>query len=351
MVTTNRNPYREFAEGRAGKLWEDVDKHFDAKGELNAYDQKDAGIQVGNVLDKAASARSNIIRESVLSADVRKRVLQAAATDPDKGMKVIAQTMGEVVYKIVDYAGWSRKVLDYQAIAQGDIFRIPKDIDVLGWVVAGDGQTIVSQLRTRYVFPGEWKNTAFVEIDILDVMQANWDIFDRGVDRAAQQIMRGEDRRAVQLLMRASRTVNDVVTYATLNLGVFEDIRYQVEKWRLTCDKFVISRHELVDIVKTMSTQVDFVTQRELILAGYVGNVLNGQIITSAGIGVEEVVPPGVVFAITEGRFLGRLGERLALQSEPYNTLVRGELKKGVAQYEIIGQGIANSRAIAMGTK
>lgn len=347
----NRNPYREFADGRSGKLWEEVNTQFNDKGELNAWDKKDAGTRIASVLDRASTARSNVIRESVLSNDVRKRVLQAAATDTDKGMKIIAQTMGEVVYKIVDYAGWARKVLDYQTIAQGDIFRIPKDINVLGWVVAGDGQTLVSQLRTKYVFPGEWKNTAFVEIDILDVMQANWDIFDRGVDRAAQQIMRGEDVRAVQLLMRAARTVNDVVTYGTLNLGVFEDVRYQIERWRLTCDKFIISRHELVDVVKTMSTQVDFVTQRELILAGYIGNLLNAQIITSAGIGVEEVVPNGIVFATTEGRYLGRLGERLALQSEPYNTLVRGELKKGVAQYEIIGQGIANSRAVAMGTK
>lgn len=348
---SQRNPYSDFAEGKTGKVWEEVNSNFNEKGELNAYDNKEAGTRIASVLEKAGSLKTNMVRESILSNDVRKRVLQAAATDPERGMKIIAQTMGEVVYKIVDYAGWARKILDYQPISQGDIFRIPKDIDVLGWVVAGDGQTLVSQLKTRYVFPGEWKNTAFVEIDILDVMQANWDIFDRGVDRAAQQIMRGEDVRAVALLQRAARTVNDVVTYATLNLGVFEDVRYQVEKWRLTCDKFIISRHELTDVIKTMSGQVDFVTQRELILAGYIGNILNAQIITSAGVGVEEVVPAGNIFAVTEGRYLGRLGERLALQSEPYNTLVRGELKKGVAQYEIIGQGIANSRAVAMGQK
>lgn len=347
----NRNPYREFEEGRTGRLWEETDKEFNGKGELNAWDNKDAGRRIAGILNSVSANRTEVIRRAIVGDDVKKKVLAAAVKDPGEGMKIIAQVLGDVVYKIVDYAGWARKVLDVQTINQGDVFRIPKDIDVLGWVVAADGQTLVSQLRTKYVFPGEFKNTAFVEIDVMDVMQANWDIFDRGVDRAAQQIMRGEDVRAVALLTKAARTVNDVVTYATLGLGVFEDIRYQVERWRLTVDKFIISRHELSDIVKTMSQAVDFVTQRELILAGYIGSILNAQIVTSAGIGVEEVVPPGVVFAVTEGKYLGRLGERLALQSEEYNALVRGELKKGIAQYEIIGLGVGNSRAVAMGTK
>jgi len=348
-----KNPYREYKSGRTGKLWEEdpFEKDFDRNGELNAWDNKDAGNRISDILRRASSQKTEVIRKSLVGEDVRRRVLTAAAKDPQEGMKVIAQTLGEVVYKIVDYAGWTRKVLDVVTLNQGEIFRIPKDVDVLGWVVAGDGQTIVSQLRSKYVFPGEFKNTAFVEIDILDIVQANWDIFDRGVDRAAQQIMRGEDVRAQQLLDRVGRTVNDVVTYATLNLNVFEDVRFQVERHRLTCDKFIISRSELSDIVKTMSTEVDFVTQRELILAGYIGNVLNCQIITSAGIGVEEVVPPGRIYAVTEGKYLGRLGERLSLQSEEYNTLVRNEIKKGVAQYEIIGLGNGNSKAVAIGSK
>jgi hypothetical protein len=266
-------------------------------------------------------------------------------------LKIIGAAMNEAVYKIVDYASWGRKILDVQTVAQGDQFRIPKDVDVIGWIVAGDGQVYPSQLYTKYIFPGMFKNVAFVEIDIMDVLAANWDIFDRGIDRAAQQIMRGEDVRVRQLLTASAQTVNDIVTYATLNLGVFEDVRYQIERWRLTADKFIISRHELSDIVKTMSQQVDFVTQRELILAGYIGTVLNMQIITSAGIGVEEVVPAGNVFATTEGKYLGRLGEWQSLQTEEYNTLVKQELKKGVAQSEVIAMGIGNSRAVAMGTK
>jgi len=346
-----RNPYKEYAEKKTGKIWEELDKDFDRKGELNAWDKKDAGTKIASILDKVAGTRPQLIKEKALDDSTKRRILASISANPEKGMSVVAQVMGDAVYKIVDYAGWARKIFNVKTIAQGDVFRVPKDVDVAGWVVAGDGQTLVSQVRTKYVFPGEFKITAFTEIDIQDVVQANWDIFARGIDRSAQQIMRNEDVRAVALLTNASRTVNDTVTYATLSLGVFEDIRYQVERWRLTVDKFIISRSELSDIVKTMSGQVDFVTQRELILAGYIGNILNAQIITSAGIGVEEVVPAGVVFAVTEGNYLGQLGERLALVSEEYSAVVRNELKRGVAQYEIIGIGIGNSRAVAMGTK
>ena len=359
-----RNPYRELLDGKTGgqQLWsplagspvepaEDMFAgDFDAKGQLNAQDQKDAGVRIANVLARASMNKDRGVK-SFLSKEARTNILASAAGEPMKALTIVADTMGDVVYKIVDYASWGRKVFDFQTVQPGEIFRIPKDIDVLGWVVAVDGQAIVSQLKTRYVFPGEFKNTAIVEIDILDLLQANWDVFDRGVNRASQQVMRGEDVRAVKLLGKAARTVNDVILFGTLNLSAFEDIRFEVEQHRLTVDKFIISRAELSDIVKTMSNQVDFVTQREFILAGFIGNILNAQIITSAGIGVEEVLTPGTVFAVTEGRFLGRLGERQALVSEAFNTLVRAEMKKGVAQYEVIGIGIANSRAVAMGTK
>lgn len=352
-----RNPYRELQGGASAgvwthDVWEEAFKgDFDKSGQLNAQDQKDAGYKISNVLAKAASMRNNPMRVATVTDQVKRNILAAVHGDSERGMKVVAQTMGEAVYKIVDYAGWTRKVLGYQELKQGDQFRIPKDVDVVGWVVGQDGQSIVSQLRTKYSFPGTFKNTAFTEIDIIDIMEANWDILDRGIDRSAQQIMRNEDVKTYQLLNTSAATVNDTVGFATLNLSAFEDVRFQVERWRLNADKFLINRAEVSDIVKTMSGDVDFVTQRELILAGFIGNVLNCQIITSAGIGVEEVVPAGTIFAVTEGMYLGRIGERLAIQSETYNQLVNKELKKGVAQYEIIGLGIGNSRGVAKGTK
>ncbi len=350
------NPYKEMG-GRsalrikAEKANEDINKHFNGKNELNAWDKKDAGQQILDVLDKTRKGGIELFADRFVTDDVKTKILAEVAKDPVNGFPVIGQVLQEPIYNIVEYAGWIRKCLRGKTVAQGTEFKIGKDVDVAGWIVAGDGQTIVSQTKTRYIYPGRFKNTAFVEVDIEDIVAGNFDIFDRSVVKAAWEIMRQEDVRGVALLTAAAVTENELTSFGTLNLDVFEDIRFQVERWRLTVDKFIINRSDLRDVIKTMSTQVDFITQRELIVAGYIGNVLNSQVITSAGIGQQEVLPPGTVFAMTEGKYLGEIGEMLPVQSEPYSTLVRGEVKKGHAYYEIIGEGVANHRAIAMGQK
>ena len=96
---------------------------------------------------------------------------------------------------------------------------------------------------------------------------------------------------------------------------------------------------------------VDPVTERELILMGYVGTVLASQIITSAGTGVQEVVAPGNVYALTEGSFIGEMGIRLDLISEPYTKYNMQETKKGFCFLEIIDQSIVNPRAISKGIR
>src|SRR5690606_10080867 len=143
-----------------------------------------------------------------------------------------------------------------------------------------------SRVYGKYVTPSEFKITSFPTVDIEDIYQMNYDVLDRAQDTARQEIELEEDKRGLALIDRAARTVNAETIFSTLNIAALEDIRYQVERHRLVVDKFLINRAEVSDIVK-MATgsagagagHVDPVTERELILAGYVGNVLNAQII------------------------------------------------------------------------
>jgi len=327
---------------------------FDASGEINAYDKKDALQQVAhllnNVLAKDKVARFRV--EPNMSPEDRRDILAGALQDPTgEGHRILGAELLQPVKEVIDYEGWARKILDVRPLAQGELFRIAKDVDVVAWVVGQDGAGIESRVRGRYIFPPEFKVVSFPSIDIADIYQMNFDVLDRAQDRARQDIERKEDRALIAALDAASTTVNTVTNFVTLGLTVFEDIRYQVERHRLVCDKFIINRQEVSDIVKTMSAAVDPVTERELILAGYIGTVLNCQIITSAGTGILEVLPPGTVFACTDGAYLGQMGERVALFSEPFNRYAQGEMARGWAFCEIIGQGIANPKAIAKGTK
>jgi hypothetical protein len=285
-------------------------------------------------------------------AEDRRKVLASAMTDPSgEGFAIVGQELLLPIKDIIDYEGWARKVYRVRPLAQGELFRIAKDVRSTAWVVGQDGQSIESRLHGRFIQPSEFKVTAFPTVDIEDIYQMNYDVLDRAQDTARQEIELEEDKRGLGLLDRAAVTVNAETIFATLGISAFEDVRYQVERHRLMVEKFLINRAELSDVVKTMSTAVDPVTERELILAGYIGNILNAQIITAAGTGVEEVVPAGTFYATTGSEYLGEMGVRVELFSEPFNMFSQRRLVKGWAFGEIVGFGIPNARAVAKGHK
>lgn len=324
---------------------------FNASGQLNANDKQDALQQIAYLLQNVSkTAASKEAFQPKMAAEERRKVLAAAMQDPE-GFAILGQELLLPIKDIVDYEGWARKVYRVRPLAQGELFRIAKDVRSTAWVIGQDGQAIESRLHGKFVQPSEFKIAAFPTVDIEDIYQMNYDVLDRAQDTARQEIELEEDKRGRALLDTAARTVNAVTTFATLGIGALEDVRFQVERHRLVVEKFLINRQELSDIIKTMSTQVDPVTERELILAGYVGSILNAQIITTAGTGVEEVVPAGTFYAATGPEYMGEMGIRVELFSEPFNMFSHRRLVKGWAFGEILGFAIPNPRACAVGQK
>lgn len=362
--TFNPRPYGGHTDTRSdvqAALGNPKGRMFDAKGEINANDKKDALQQIAYLLQnvtKKASAGSFYREASPLQAEERRKVLAAALRDPTgEGFAIVGQELLLPIKDIIDYEGWARKIFRVRPLAQGELFRVAKDVRSTAWVVGQDGQAIESRLFGKYVMPSEFKIASFPTVDIEDIYQMNFDVLDRAQDTARQEIELEEDKRALSLIDRAASTVNATTIFSTLGVAALEDIRYQIERHRLVCEKFLINRRELTDLIKTAvglgasSQHVDPVTERELILAGYVGNVLNAQIITAAGTGVQEVVPAGSVYAITGSEYMGEMGVRVELFSEPFNKMANRELVKGWAFGEIVGFVLPNSRAVAKGTK
>ncbi len=335
------------------------ERMFTASGELNAYDKKDALTQIAHLLQNVTKkAGDSLYREaSSMDSDSRRKVLAAAMKDQSgEGFAIVGQELLLPIKDIIDYEGWCRKIYRVRPLAQGELFRVAKDVRATAWTIGQDGQGIESRLTGKYVTPSEFKIVSFPTVDIQDIYQMNFDVLDRAQDTARQEIELEEDKRGLSLLDRAATTVNAETIFTQLGPAALEDIRLQVERHRLTVDKFLINRREVSDLVKTAvglngAQSVDPVTQRELILAGYVGNILNCQIITAAGTGVQEVVPAGTVYAVTSSEYLGEMGVRVELFSEPFNKYSQREMVKGWAFGEIVGFVLPNSRAVAKGRK
>ena len=313
---------------------------FDKRGEVNAYDDRDAMVQVNQLLNDTVKKNAKALSfyrpdaEPTVSKEARREILGAALTDPTgQGFHIVGQELALPIKAILDYEGFARKIYRVRKLAQAELFRLPVDIRSTAWVVGQDGQSPESRIKTKWIY------------------QMNFDVLDRAQDTARQEIELQEDKAGIDLIDEAAQTENAVTTFATLGIAAFEDVRFQVERHRLMVENFLISRAELSDIVKTMSAAVDPVTERELILAGYIGNILNAQILTAAGTGVEEVIPPGSFYATTGADYMGEMGVRIELFSEPYNKYSLQETVKGWAFIEMIGFAIANSRACSKGQK
>lgn len=343
----------QFRNGIRQAMPDPQQRMFDRQGQVNAWDKRDALQQATHLLQNSTHyARQAQMqrRASPMVTEERRRILAAAVQDPE-GFQILGQELLLPIKDLVDYEGWARKCYRVRPLAQGELFRIAKDVRSTAWIIGQDGQGIEARLYGRYVTPSEFKIGSFPTVDIEQIYQMNYDVLDRAQSTARQEIELEEDKRGRALIDVASQTVNTVTLFGTLGVAAFEDVRYQIERHRLVCEKFLINRRELSDIVKTMSAQVDPVTERELILAGYIGSFLNSVILTSAGTGVQEVVPAGQFYGITGPEYMGEMGIRVELFSESFNMFSQMRFVKGWAYGEIIGFVIANARACAKGTK
>ena len=352
----------------AGDSKKSASPMFDKNNETNAYDKKDALRQAQHLLDLVAKGEERIVAPRSVTAEhispsERADIFLQAFSDPSgQGFAKIGQELLLPIKEIIDYEGFARRILKTYTLAQGQVNRIDRDVDVAAFVVSSDGRAVETRVSDRYIFPPEYEVTAFPSIRISEVFQKQFDVLDRAQDRAKQAIMRQEDQGLISVLTAAAPNFNDVVSFSSLNLQALESIRFQVERHRLVVSKFLINRRELSDMVIFLSQQVDPVTEREWLMMGYVGRILNADIITTAGTRVGqgglgrlavnwEIVPPGKVFALADPDYLGVFPIRVELMAEPANKFVFGEPRYAWLFYELISQVVINPRGVALGTK
>jgi len=255
------------------------------------------------------------------------------------------------VRQVIDYEGMARKVLGPRDVKQGEIVRYDLDVFVTAWVIGEDGQTPECYQGGQYIYPAFFEVTAKPSVKLRDIYEMQYDVLARVQDRSRQAIEYQEDRALRNALAAASTATNTAVAFATLNLAALEAIRYQVERHRLVADKLLINRQELSDIVTQVSAQVDPITQRELIMAGFIGSILNMLIITSAGTNTFEAIPAGEVYCVTNSSYLGGMPIRVPLMSQPADLFIEGKAVRGWYWYELISQVIFNTRAVSTGTR
>lgn len=341
----------------AGREVQSKEDMFNGKGVINAYDHKD----LMNNQDKFAGLRNRYQRQantqSFYTPQEKQAIVESVfAADESERLRFGAE-MIPLILERLDYEGFIRQVYRTHQLAQGQINSYEKDVNCTALVIQEDGQTVETIVKGNRIFPPEFLITSMPKITISEIATRQFDIVDRTHDKTTFQIMLSEDRNGLKELYQAATLENTQINItSTVSKSVLETLQYEVERHRLLADKFIMNRAELGDLKKNINAiDYDPITSRDLLLTGIFGSIWGVNIFVTAGVdetGKENVsVPEGMIFCVTEGRYLGAMPIRIDLTVLPADQFIFGQPAYGWLFVEQISQVVVNPRAVAIGVK
>lgn len=249
--------------------------------------------------------------------------------------------------------GVARRALVVDPLAQGALPVYERDIDVAAVVVSSNGTGPESRVYGDRVTVPEFELFSNPTVRIREVRQRRFNLIDRAVQKARQEIMAQEDANVFAALDAAASVENVVQDIADGGLTKRDlvQLKLEVDHWDLVTTKFFMNINEFGDILNwgagggegPTGGSVDMVTQREIMQTGLLGQIWGADII------VSKIVPPGTVYACADPEFVGVMPVRQDIEVMPADIPTR--LSLGWVVSEIIGIGITNPRGVAKGSK
>ncbi len=326
---------------------------FNNKGELNASSIQDA-IQTiakfASVIEE--NQPSNLALASGLSDAKRDELLERALYSHE-GKIALAQAMANPIRKNLDYQGIARRALVVDPLPQGALPVYDRDIDVTAVVVSSNGSGPESRVFGDRVTVPTFEIYSNPTVRISEVRRRRFNVIDRAVQKARQEIMAQEDANvfaAVDVAATAENTAQDIADAGLLKRDLVE-LKVQVDRWDLVTTKFFMNINEFTDILNWGSGggqgptggEVDPVSQREILQTGLYAHIWGADIM------VSKIVPPGTVYALADAEFVGVLPVRQEIEVMPADEPRR--LSLGWVVSEEIGIGIVNPRGVSKGSK
>lgn len=331
---------------------------FNTHGELSADNVQAALAQLVKYASAIENLQSSTHATSATSlSDEQRDEMIARALFDDEGKRALGQAMAVPIRKNLDYAGVGRKALVVDPLPQGVLPVYDTDIDVAATVISTQGAVPESRVYGDRVTVPEFTIVSHPTIKISEVKRRRFNIIDRAQQKARQEIQAREDENIFAALNFAAddelggentvQTLNDSTTTTQLARTGLLRLKRQVDNWDNVTAKFFMNINEFTDMLDWESagaaghSQVDPVTQRELIQSGLMGSIYAADII------VSKVVPRKQVFAMAEPEFVGVMPIRQDIEVIPADEPV--QLKIGWVVSEEIGIGIVNPRGVATG--
>jgi hypothetical protein len=327
---------------------------FSNSGEINASSVQDA---LQTIVKLASLLENNVPVDQSLTAptssDSKRDELISRAIMTQEGKVALAQAMANPIRRNLDYHGIARRVLVVDPLPQGALPSYDRDIDVAAVVISSNGTGPESRVFGDRVVVPEFEVFSNPTVRIAEVKRRRFNVIDRAVQKARQEIMAQEDANifaAIDTAATVENTAMDIADQGLLKRDLAE-IKVQIDRWDLVTTKFFMNINEFNDILKWASGggqgvgggEIDPVTQREILQTGLYAHLWGADIL------VSKIVPPGTVYGASDPEFVGVMPVRQDIEVLPADE--PKQLKLGWVINEIIGIGIVNPRGCAKGNK
>ena len=332
---------------------------FNTHGEINASNVQEALSQIVKyasvIEDLQPSSSAQATAPSLNDTQRDEMIKQALMTQ--EGKIALGQAMANPIRRNLDYQGVARKALVVDPLPQGALPVYDRDIDVAAVVVSSNGAAPESRVFGDRVTVPEFEVVSNPTVRIAEVKRRRFNVIDRAQQKARQEIQAQEDANVFSALEfagdstlggeNAAADLDPDTTGALMKNGLL-NLKRNIDRWDLVTSKYFLNINEFTDILSWESagaanaSQVDPVTQRELLQTGLYGHIFGADII------VSKVVPSGRAFACADPEFVGVMPVRQDIEVLPADE--PKQLKLGWVVNEIVGIGIVNPRGVSTGT-
>jgi hypothetical protein len=343
---------------RSGKLaFSSTEKMSDRNGEINASNKGDLMKAIQALAMAVQGGHFEAADQSDPSIEARKKELVTAAIQDKDGAawKALGEVIGDEVHETMGREAFAAKTLMHKPLARGEIGRIRiRKKDVIAYFATRNPEVVASQVRQTYVYPPEYYLVGRVLIEDAEIEQAPGDLLDDKYQDGLEQIMRQQDLVWKRLVDASATVYNDSFLFNTFTPTVFASMQNQVMRWGIPVHMAVIAFDIWPDITADteFSTWFDPVSKHEIVMNGYLGNILGTQLHTD-GFRYEtlKVLEPGEVYFLGAPTNLGAITKRKELATAPINLHLLGRPERGWFFEQIEGMTIVNPRAVVKGRK
>jgi hypothetical protein len=329
---------------------------FNNQGQVNASSLKDLVqglVKYASLLEDNQPSGATLVGQPSFS-DAQKEDMLHKATNTQEGKIALAQAMANPIRRNLDYQGIARRTLVVDPLPQGALPVYDRDIDVAAVIIGSNGAAPESRVFSERISVPEFEVVSNPTVRIHEVRRRRFNVIDRAVQKARQEIMAQEDGNIFAALDVASQVENALTDVADAGVTKRDllELKANIDKWDLVTSKFFMNILDFNDILlwgsgggQAVGTggDLDPVSQREVLQTGLYGHIWGADIL------VSKIVPVGTIYAAADPEFVGVMPVRQDIEVLPCDEPRR--LLLGWVVNEIIGIGIVNPRGVAAGRK